>query len=95
MQRFSARDLNQDVGKVKRAAEIAPVSITDRGKPAFVMMTQEEYERLNAKQPSLLDILSDPRLEADFPFNPDLSFPEDDDFLDGRQSSAGTTSNAA
>lgn len=95
MQRFSARELNQDVGKVKRAAAVAPVSITDRGKPAFVMMTQEEYERLRARRPSLLDILSDPRPEADFPFDPDLSFMDDEDFRDGGGASTNRKADAA
>lgn len=77
MQRFSARELNQDIGRIKRAAAIEPVSITDRGKPAFVMMTQAAYERLVERKPTLLDLLRDPRPEADFDFDPDLSFTED------------------
>ncbi|MBC8129478.1 MAG: type II toxin-antitoxin system prevent-host-death family antitoxin [Rhizobiaceae bacterium] len=77
MQRFSARELNQDVGRVKRAAEKEPVSITDRGTPAFVMMTQEEYERLTRLGLTLSERLADMRPEADFDFDPDLSFMDD------------------
>lgn len=35
----SCRELNQDVGKAKRAAENNPVVITDRGKSAFVLLS--------------------------------------------------------
>ena len=43
---FTAREFNQDAGRVKRASKNGPVIITDRGKPAHVLMTVEAYERL-------------------------------------------------
>jgi prevent-host-death family protein len=45
---FTAREFNQDAGRVKRASKDGPVIITDRGKPAHVLMTVEAYERLKA-----------------------------------------------
>lgn len=43
---FTAREHNQDASRVKRAAENGPVIITERGKPAHVLMTVAAYERL-------------------------------------------------
>ena len=36
---FTAREFNQDASRVKRASKDGPVFITDRGKPAHVLMT--------------------------------------------------------
>ncbi len=64
----SSRELNQDVGKAKRAAEHNPVVITDRGKPAFVLLSYAEYQRLTGGQKrNLVDALSMPGMsEIDF-----------------------------
>lgn len=43
---LSSRDFNQDTAGAKRAAKNGPVFITDRGQPAFVLMTIEDYWRL-------------------------------------------------
>jgi len=55
--KLSSRDFNQDVGRAKRAAESGPVVITDRGKPAYVLMRHAEYERLTGGRRSLRDLL--------------------------------------
>ncbi|MFV3126618.1 type II toxin-antitoxin system Phd/YefM family antitoxin [Niveispirillum sp. KHB5.9] len=66
----SSRELNQDVGKAKRAAEHNPVVITDRGKPAFVLLSYAEYQRLTGGQGrSIVDALSMPGL-SDIEFDP-------------------------
>lgn len=44
----SSREFNQDVSAAKRAAELEPVIVTDRGEPAYVLMTIEEYRKLSA-----------------------------------------------
>ena len=71
--RISSRELNQDVGKAKRAAEEGPVVITDRGRPAYVLISYADYLRrlLPDKKETLFDILRDDRPEADF----DYGFP--------------------
>ncbi|HEX9904097.1 MAG TPA: type II toxin-antitoxin system Phd/YefM family antitoxin [Propylenella sp.] len=56
--KLASREFNQDVGKAKRAAERAPVVITDRGKPAFVLMKYADYERLLGERPSIADLLN-------------------------------------
>ena len=60
MATISSRELNQDIGAAKRAAAVAPVVITDRGKPAFVLMTHEEFRRLGGERagPTMLDLLA-------------------------------------
>jgi prevent-host-death family protein len=65
---ISSREFNQDVAKAKRAAQTGPVTITDRGRPAFVLMTYEDYLRSSERQRSLVDMLADERPEADFDF---------------------------
>ncbi|MYD97476.1 MAG: type II toxin-antitoxin system Phd/YefM family antitoxin [Gammaproteobacteria bacterium] len=65
----TSRELNQDVGRAKRAAKSGPVFITDRGKPAHVLLSIEEYRRLTGTGRSLVDALSMPGL-ADIDFEP-------------------------
>jgi len=52
---------NQDIARAKRAAEKGPVIITDRGRPAFVLQSYENWRRQSDTQPgvSLLDALTD------------------------------------
>lgn len=65
----TSRELNQDVGGAKRAAQSGPVFITDRGKPAHVLLSIEDYRRLAGKGRSLVEALSMPGL-ADIDFEP-------------------------
>ena len=58
MATMSAREFNQDVSAAKREAKRRPVMITDRGQPAFVLLSIEEYRRLNARGDNLVDRLS-------------------------------------
>lgn len=53
MTHISSRDFNQDVSRAKRAALSAPVVITDRGKPAHVLLSFQDYEKMQAKQPGI------------------------------------------
>jgi prevent-host-death family protein len=57
MTKLSSREFNQDVGRAKRAADQGPVIITDRGKPAYVLVTYEAYRALAQAAPSILDLL--------------------------------------
>ena len=69
---LSSREFNQDVGKAKRAAENGPVVITDRGRPAYVLMKHEKYEQLtkSKKKETLFDLHRQDGPEADFDFDP-------------------------
>ena len=55
---LSSREFNQDAGRAKRAAAAGPVFITDRGRPAHVLMRIEDYHRLVGGGPSIVDLLS-------------------------------------
>jgi prevent-host-death family protein len=55
---LSARELNHDVSAAKRAAATEPVLITERGRPAYVLMSMEEYRRLTEAQPDIVEWLS-------------------------------------
>jgi prevent-host-death family protein len=56
----SMREHNQDSSGVVRAASKAPVFLTNRGKTTHVLMSIEEYEKLNGKPKSIVDMLRDP-----------------------------------
>jgi prevent-host-death family protein len=66
---LSSRDFNQDTGRAKKAAERGPVFITDRGKPAHVLLTIEDYRKLTGMHASIVDLLGMPGA-ADVEFEP-------------------------
>jgi prevent-host-death family protein len=66
---LSSRELNQDIGRAKRAALEGPVFITDRGTPAHVLLSYEEYQRLTGKRRTLAEALAMPGV-ADIDFDP-------------------------
>lgn len=57
---ISSREFNQDVGRAKKAAGKGPVIITDRGRPAHVLLSIEEYHRLSGKQENIANLLAAP-----------------------------------
>lgn len=67
---FSSREFNQDASGAKKAASKGPVFITDRGRPAHVLLTIEDYQRLTGKHMSLLKALEQRGSSADFDFDP-------------------------
>ena len=66
---LSSRELNQNVSRAKKAAELGPVFITDRGKPAHVLLSIEEYQRLTGGKGNIADALAMPGV-ADIDFEP-------------------------
>jgi len=68
----SSRELTQDVGRAKRAAEDGPVVITDRGRPSHVLLSWAEYRRLSGGPRNLARVLAAPGL-SDIPFEPEKS----------------------
>lgn len=63
----SSRKFNQDASGAKRAASKGPVVITDRGRPAHVLLTIEAYQKLTQKTASIADLLAMPGV-ADIAF---------------------------
>lgn len=66
MTTISARDFNRDVSAAKRAADEQPVIITDRGRPAYVLLSVAAYEAL-ADRRSIVDWL---QADDDIEFEP-------------------------
>jgi prevent-host-death family protein len=66
---LSSREFNQDASRAKRAANDGPVFITDRGRPAHVLLTIEAYRKLTGGGPSIVDLLAMPGGE-DIEFDP-------------------------
>jgi PHD/YefM family antitoxin component YafN of YafNO toxin-antitoxin module len=52
----SSRQFNQDRSRAKRAAKDGPVIITERGEPAFVLMSKAEYDRLKTERDSRMTV---------------------------------------
>jgi prevent-host-death family protein len=66
---LTSREFNQDASGAKKAARRGPVFITDRGRPAHVLLTIEDYQRLTGGNMSLAEALAQ-QGEADFDFDP-------------------------
>lgn len=75
---MTAREFNRDVSAAKREASNEPLVITDRGEPAFVLLSIEEYRRLGESGAELVERLSmDDDLDIDFePIQLNLRVPE-------------------
>lgn len=75
---MSSREFNQDTSGAKKAAENGPVYITDRGRPAHVLMTFDAYEELVGPHRAL-DLLAEPAgvedVEFSVPKNADVARP--------------------
>lgn len=67
---FSSRQFNQDTSKAKTAAQDGPVFITDRGKPAHVLLTYDEYRRLTSSRSKIADLLAMPEMTEAIEFEP-------------------------
>jgi prevent-host-death family protein len=63
VQTLSSREFNQDTSGAKRAAKDGPVFITDRGRPAHVLLTIEDYRRLSGSKATIVDMLAMPGIE--------------------------------
>jgi prevent-host-death family protein len=66
---LSSREFNQDTGRAKKAAAKGPVIITDRGKPAHVLLTFNQYRELSGSSKNILELLALPGME-DIDFDP-------------------------
>jgi prevent-host-death family protein len=55
---LSSREFNQDSSGAKKAAKDGPVFITDRGKPAHVLLSIEDYQKLTGDRFRIADLLA-------------------------------------
>ena len=60
---LSSRQFNQDASKAKKAAQAAPVFITDRGRPAHVLLTFDDYKKITGGRTKIADLLAMPGME--------------------------------
>jgi prevent-host-death family protein len=77
---LSSRQFNQDASKAKKAAKAGPVFITDRGRPAHVLLTFDEYKKITGGRTKIADLLAMPGIEdieLDIPPLRDLAHPAD------------------
>ena len=77
---LSSRQFNQDASKAKQAAKAGPVFITDRGRPAHVLLTFDAYKKLTGSRTKIADLLAMPGIadiELDIPPLRDLAQPAD------------------
>lgn len=76
----SSRQFNQDASKAKKAAEAGPVFITDRGRPAHVLLTFEAYKKISGARTKIADLLAMPGIESmefELPQSRDFAHPAD------------------
>jgi prevent-host-death family protein len=57
---LTSREFNQHASEAKKAAEQGPVFITDRGRPAHVLLSIQEYNRLVGQDRNIADLLQMP-----------------------------------
>lgn len=60
---ISSRQFNQHISEAKKAANIGPVFITDRGRPAHVLLSFKEYQQLTGCNQKIADLLAMPDTE--------------------------------
>lgn len=74
--RISCREFNQRIGMAQKAADTEPVFITNRGKPAYVLLSHAQYRRLTGKPQTAMQALSPPPELAEALKNIDFELPE-------------------
>jgi PHD/YefM family antitoxin component YafN of YafNO toxin-antitoxin module len=60
---LSSRQFNQDSSRAKKAAADGPVIITDRGQPAHVLLTFDDYKKITRVNTKIADLLAMPGLD--------------------------------
>lgn len=61
---MTSRAFNQHVSRAKRDALKGPVLITDRGQPAHVLLTFEDYQKIAEKGTSIVELLAMPQADS-------------------------------
>ena len=78
---LSSREFSQNTGRAKKAAQSGPVFITDRGRQTHVLLSIEEYRRLQSKGMNIAEALAMSAGGEDFEFDPprlrDIARPAD------------------
>ncbi|QIW16336.1 prevent-host-death protein [Pasteurellaceae bacterium RH1A] len=56
---MTSREFNQRLSQAQKAALIEPVIITNRGEPAFVLLSYAAYTKQSKSSQNILDMLAD------------------------------------
>jgi prevent-host-death family protein len=60
---MTSREFNQHATDAKKATRSGPVFITDRGRPAHVLLSIEEYRRITGRHAKIAELLAVPGIE--------------------------------
>ncbi len=60
---LSSCEFNQHASEAKKAANKGPVFITDRGRPAHVLLSIKDYRRITGGHQKIADLLTMPGIE--------------------------------
>ena len=77
---LTSREFNQHASDAKKAAKRGPVFITDRGRPAHVLLSIEEYRKLTGGHERIAELLAMPgaeEIELDVPPMREIARPAD------------------
>ena len=77
---LSSREFNQNASDAKKAANKGPVFITDRGRPAHVLLSIKDYQQITGSRQKIADLLAMPGIEdveLEIPPLRDLARPTD------------------
>jgi PHD/YefM family antitoxin component YafN of YafNO toxin-antitoxin module len=66
---ISIEELEEDLERARSAAADGPVFITENGVPAFVLLTDEAYRKIDGNGESIADLLANPEA-AEIDFDP-------------------------
>jgi len=66
---LTSREFVHNVSAAKRLAATGPVFITDRGRPAFALLSIKDYQRMSGPKKSMVELLSMPEA-AEFEIEP-------------------------
>lgn len=77
MTTMSSREFNRDVSAAKRAARHGPVTITEHGRRAHVLLTADEYDQLSGRSDLVGDalVIHDDDSDLDLPHRSQRSLP--------------------
>ena len=63
MQTVTSRSFNQDPTAAKRAANISPVQITERGKVSHILLSIDKYQEITGTSKNIIDMLAMPETD--------------------------------
>lgn len=78
---LSSRAFQQNASNAQKAARMGPVFITNRGRPAQVLLSYEAYQQLSGARRSIVEALAMPGLaDIDVEFPPLRNLPRPAEF---------------